>query len=125
VDGVISLAVVDGNYAYFWPSQMFAIKDRPRHPPMSTKPFECEGTNILLGLVDAYQILGYEPGLTLAKKYLNYLHSNFYGPDGTFYSAPGVTMEAHSGAHLRGLLAMEKYAEATNDKEIMRFVVRA
>jgi hypothetical protein len=125
VDGLISLAVVDGEYAYFWPSQMFAIKDRPPHPPMSTKPFECEGTNIVLGLVDAYRVLGYEPGMVLAKKYLNYLRHNFYGRDGTFYSMPGVTMEAHSGAHLRGLLAMEKYAEVAGDKEVMEFVVRA
>jgi hypothetical protein len=125
VDGLISLAVVDGDYAYFWPSQMFAIKNRPVHPPMSTKPFECEGTNIVLGLVDAYRVLGYEPGRVLTKRYLNYLRHNFYGPDGTFYSTPGVAVEAHSGAHLRGLLAMEKYAETTSDKEIMDFVVRA
>src|SRR5438270_8716669 len=38
VDGLVSLAVVDGDFAYFWPSHMFAIKDRPPHPPMSTRP---------------------------------------------------------------------------------------
>src|SRR5207253_881115 len=125
VDGLVSLAVVDGDLAYFWPSHMFAIKDRPPHPPMSTRPFECEGTNVMLGLVDAYRVLGYEPGLVLTKKYFNYLRANFYGPDGTFYSMPGVALEASSGSHLRGLLAMEEYAEATGDKEEMELVVRA
>lgn len=125
VDGMVDLAVVDEEMAYYWPSCILATKDRPPHPDMPTRPFDAEGTVVPHGLVHAYQVLHYQPALDLAKKYINYLRKNFYGPDGTFWSSPGQPSHAHSHAHARGVLAMEEYAEVTGDKELMDFVVRS
>jgi hypothetical protein len=125
VDGMVNQAVVDGDSAYFWPSCMYASKDRPAHPPMPTSPFECEGSVIPQGLVMAYRVLQYEPALTLARQYINFLRMNFYAPDGSFLVKPGMPVHTHTHAHARGLLAMEQCAEAAGDKELMAFVVRA
>jgi hypothetical protein len=125
VDGLRNLAVVDKNYIYFWPSCMIATKDRPLHPSMPVHPFEIESSNITLGMVDACHILGYEPGFDFAQMHINYLRKNFYESDGSFLSEPGLAFEAHTASHLRGVLAMEKYAELRGDKELMEFVVRA
>jgi hypothetical protein len=125
IDGLNDLAVVDGEYAYFWPSFFSAAKSKPSHPSMPEDPIEIEGTNMVLGLAEASQVLGYEPGFRLTKQVINYLRKTFYGQNGCFYSVPGLEKNAHSGAHLRGLLGMEKFAEATGDKEVMEFVVRS
>ena len=125
VDGMANLAVTDGDKAYYWPSNMYAVKNRPQHPAMPTRPFEIEETQVPLGLLYAYRAFNYEPALLLAKKNINYLRTTFYDEDGSFLASPGVKIQAHGGAHLRGLLAMEQYAEAANDKEMMDFVVRS
>ncbi len=125
VDGLSELAVIDGDDAYFWPSCILASKNRPTHPPMSTLPFETETSVVPMGLVQAYGVLGYEPALVLAKKFINYLHKNFYRPDGSFLARPGLALKAHTHSHTRGLLAMEEYAEVTGDRELMDFVVRS
>lgn len=125
VDGMIELAVVDGDMAYYWPSCILATKDRPAKPTMPTRPFDAEGTVVPHGLVHAYHVLKYQPALDLAKKNINYLRKNFYAPDGTFWSSPGQPAHAHSHAHARGVLAMEEYAEVAGDKEVMDFVVKS
>ncbi len=125
VDGMVELAVVDGDLAYYWPSCIVATKERPPRPPVPTRPFDCEGTIVVHGLVRAYNVLRYEPALVLARKYINYLRQSFYGPDGSFRASPTIPAQAHFHAHARGLLAMEEYAEAAGDKELMRFVVQA
>jgi hypothetical protein len=122
---MIELAVVDGDLAYYWPSCILATKERPANPNMPIRPFDAEGTVVPHGLVHAYRVLQYQPALDLAKKNINYLHKNFYAPDGTFWSSPGQPAHAHSHAPARGVLAMEEYAEVTGDKEMMDFVVRA
>jgi hypothetical protein len=124
VDGMVKLAVVEGDTAYYWPSCMYAVKDRPAQVKPPLRPFEVEETQVPLGLVDAYRVLNYEPALALARKNINYLRRAFYSEDGKFLAAPGLQALAHGGAHLRGLLAMEQCAEAANDKELMAFVVR-
>jgi hypothetical protein len=124
VDGMVSLAVVEGNSAYYWPSCMYATKDRPADVQPPARPFEIEETQVPLGLVDAYRVLNYEPALDLARKNINYLRKMFYDDEGRFLASPGLQALAHGGAHLRGLLAMEQCAEAAKDKELMDFVVR-
>ena len=125
VDGIRELAVIDGDDAYFWPSCILASKDRPTHPPMSTLPFETETSVVPLGLVQAFGVLGDESALVLAKKLIHYLRQYFYRPDGSFLARPGLAMKAHTHSHLRGLLAMEEYAEVAGDRELMDFVVRS
>ena len=125
VDGMASLAVVQGDYAFYWPSCMYGMKNPPANVKMPTRPFEVEETQVPLGLMHAYRVLNYEPALVLAKKNINYIRKCFYGEDGSFLAMPGLKLQAHGGAHLRGLLAMEQYAEAAKDKEMMDFVVRS
>ena len=125
VDGMIELAVVDGDLAYYWPSCIVATKERPPRPAMPTRPFDAEGSVVPHGLVHAYGVLGYEPALVLAGKYINYLRKSFYGPDGSFRASPSSSAYVHFHAHSRGLLAMEEYAEAAGDKELMQFVVQS
>jgi len=104
---------------------MIATKDQPSHPSMPVHPFEIESSNVTLGMVDAGELLGYEPAFTFAKMHINYLRKNFYDADGSFFSEPGLAFEAHTASHLRGVLAMEKYAEVSGDKALMEFVIRA
>ncbi|MFN8006890.1 MAG: hypothetical protein U0V70_07695 [Terriglobia bacterium] len=122
---VAELAVVEGDCAYFWPSCILADKNRPAHPAMSTLPFEMETSVVPLGLVHAYGVLGSEPALRLAGKFINYLRKNFFQPDGSFLARPGLALKAHTHSHLRGLLAMEEVAEVSGDRELMDFVVRS
>jgi len=81
VDGMIELAVVDGDLAYYWPSCILATKEKPPRstiPP--TRPFDSEGSIIPHGLVRAYGVLGYEPALDLAKKVHQLLAQEFLRP---------------------------------------------
>ena len=123
VDGMIGLAVDEGEMAYYWPSFCFSVKDRPDGAQMPTAPFEAETSIAPHGLVHAYRALGYEPALTMAKKLINYLRHNFYAADGSFIASPGVPWRAHFHAHARGLLAMQEYAETAGDEEVMEFVL--
>ena len=123
VDGVIDLAVDAGNYAYFWPSFIRAEKERPADAAMPTRPFGSESSVTPHALVHAYRVLGYEPALRLAYKFINYLRKNFYAQDGSFLSSAGNFRRAHFHAHARGLLAMQEYAETADDQELMEFVV--
>lgn len=125
VDGLIGLAIDTGEYAYFWPSCMIGTKEKPVNTKVPLRMFECEGSVVPHGLVHAYRVLGYEPALKLAHKYINYLRKNFYDTDGRFLASPGRLLECHFHAHSRGILAMEEYAEITHDQELMEFVVHS
>jgi hypothetical protein len=131
VDGMVRLAVDAGDIAYYYPSVFATARERPSKPPVpatwsySGSTSECEGTIIPHGLVRAYRLLGYEPALTLARKLINWLRRNFYGPEGCFLATPGNRRFAHFHAHARGLLAMEEFSEAAGDQELMQFVVSA
>jgi hypothetical protein len=125
VDGIIELAVDTGDMAFFWPSILAATREHPLHPSLPIAPYECEGSVVPHGLVHAYRVLGHEPALKLAGKYINYLRHTFYEPDGSFLASPDEPMHAHFHAHARGLLAMEEYAETTDDEELMEFVLRS
>lgn len=124
VEGLSALAVEAGDVAFFWPSIFVATRDRSVKAEMPTNPFECEATVVPHGLVHAYRLLGYEPALTLARKFIGYLRQTFYGPGGEFLASPGDPWNAHFHCHARGLLAMEEYAEAADDQELMEFVAR-
>ena len=124
-DGMIELAVDAGEIAYFWPSVFTAATDRPADTQLPSGAFECESSIVVHGLVHAYRLLGYEPALALARKFIELLRRNFYAPDGSFISSPGNPWKAHFHAHARGLLAMQEYAETAEDQELMEFVLLA
>jgi hypothetical protein len=124
VDGLLDIAVDAGDFAYFWPSCIFATGQQPTTAEVPTLGFEGEITVIPHGLVHAYRLLGYTPALTLAGKLIQYVRRFFYAEDATFWSTPGDPTMAHFHAHARGLLAMEEYAETAHDQEVMEFVLR-
>ena len=125
VDGVIGLAVDAGDHAYFYPSVLEAAPPPPTGGEVPTGQMGAEQSVVPQGLVYAYRVLGYEPALTLAGKFINYLRQNFYTPDGSFLTSLGDPHKAHFHAHSRGLLAMEEYAEVADDQELMQFVVHS
>jgi len=105
-DQMINLAVDEGELAYYWASFCFRVKNRSDNAEMPTDPFEAETSIAPQGLVHAYQVPGYEPAFTMAKKIINYLRLNFYAGDGRFIASPSVPSGAHFHAHTRGLWAM-------------------
>ena len=88
VDGLIELAVEEGEIAYFWPSAFRAVKDRPAATEPPTTEENGEACRLPYGLVHAYRLLGHEPALTLAGKNLRYLRRCFFREDGSFLREP-------------------------------------
>ena len=126
VDGLVDMAVDDGHGAYFWPSPLYAYKDRPaRTEPPRTHRHDAESSRAPHGLVHAYRLLGYEPALELARKLITYLREDFFTPEGVFLRLPGQPEGAHFHAHANGLLAMAEYALEADDQEMMEFVARS
>ena len=125
VDGLINLAVEAGDLAYFWPSAFYVTGERPATPDPPTEAVNGESSRVPHGLVHAYHLVGYEPALALAGKIINYMRRYFYGADGSFLRTPDDSMGAHFHAHSHGLLAMQEYAQAVDDQELMEFVVRS
>ena len=126
VDGLIEFVVDDGHGAYFWPSPLYAYRDRPAETqPPTNHRHDAESSRVPHGLVHAYRLTGYEPALELARKLIVYLREDFFTPEGAFLRLPGVARQAHFHAHANGLLAMAEYALEAGDDELMEFVVRS
>ena len=125
VDGLIRLAVDRGDIAYYWPTCIIAAKNPPTGGEVSTPAANGESSRIPHGLVHAYRLLGYEPGLILAKKIITYLRRYYYTEKGEFLRTPDDSMMAHFHEHSNGLLVMAEYAKTVDDEELMEFVVRS
>ena len=125
VDGLIGLAVDEGDIAYFWPSAFRAAKDRPAATQPPTTEENGEACRLPYGLVHAYRLLGHEPALTLAGKNLRYLRRYFFREDGSFLREPGDAMTVHFHEHSRAILTMLEYAASAGDDEMMDFALRS
>ena len=125
VDGLIDLAVDEGDIAYFWPSAFRAVKERPAatEPPVTEE--NGEACRLPYGLVHAYRLLGHEPALTLAGKNLRYLRRYFFREDGSFLREPGDDMTVHFHEHTRAILTMLEYAASAGDDEMTDFSLRS
>lgn len=125
VDALISLAVDEGDIAYFWPSAFRAVQDRPAatEPPVTEE--NGEACRLPYGLVHAYRLLGHEPALTLAGRNLRYLRRYFFREDGSFLREPGDAMTVHFHEHSRAILTMLEYAASAGDEEMMDFALRS
>ena len=125
VDGLASLAVDAGDYAYYWPGPFYAEKN----PPADVKPryqFHLGEMSIIsFGLSCAYRRTGYEPALTLAKKLIAFQKAIFFTPEGEFLTAQKGSVKSHLHAHARALQSFADYALLTNDEELLEFVVKS
>ena len=125
VDGLTSLAVDAGDYAYFWPGPFHAFKD---HPPDVKPCFQfhlVETSLISFGLSCAYRQTGYEPALSLAGKLITFQREVFFTPQGEFLTAMEGAIKGHVHGHARGLQSMAEYGLLTSDDELLEFVVRS
>lgn len=124
VDGLDALAFQVDDVATFWPGPFAALKEKPTGLKLPVGRVDSENSRVPHGLVHAYKLLGYEPALTLAAKVIRYLRRFYFEENGAFLGRPGEPL-AHFHAHAHGLLAMQEYAEAAGDQEMMAFVVKS
>jgi hypothetical protein len=131
-DGLSSLAVRDGQYAFFpkWtyvPGQAVG--------PDAARPL---GTQAAYGmwpgrrLIAFYNVTGYEPALALAGKLCRYVHdqSQYFGQDYAFMSDdPDPAGERHHVIHFHHhsmtILAWLEYAKASGDESMLAAAVSA
>jgi hypothetical protein len=131
------LAVDRGDYAYF-PAGSFLPggKYGPDAPmPTGIMGEELSG-RIIQGLAQYYQATGFEPGLHLAGKLMNYLryHAQYYEPGGAWLFSPiekqwekswnvgDLVHGGHGHGHGIGLISALEYGLAANDKGTIEFV---
>ena len=125
VDGLASLAVYAGDYAYYWPGPFYAEKNPP---PDATPRYQFhlgEMSIISFGLSCAYRRTGYEPALTLARKLIAFQKAIFFTPDGEFVTTQKGSVKSHLHAHARALQSFADYALLTNDEDLLEFVVKS
>jgi hypothetical protein len=132
------LAVDRGDYAYF-PAGSFLPGGRydPSSPmPTGIMAEELSG-RIIQGLAQYYQATGFEPGLRLARKLMNYLryHAQYYEPGGAWlfsaiekkwergsWNVDALVHGGHGHGHGIGLISALEYGIAANDKGTIDFV---
>ena len=124
VDGLTSVTVDKGDYAFSWPGPTYAEKDRSADvlPIFHSSTMEDSGTSF--GLLRAYRQTGYEPALALALacKLNTYLRATIFTADGAFTTPGKDTRRARMHGHMRSLLAMAEAALLTGDAETLEFV---
>ena len=124
-DALISLAVEQDDYAFFWPSATSANKEKPQPGQVPTGEENGESSRVPHGLVHYYKMTGYEPALKLAGKIIRYMRRYFFENDGSFLNSPGNPVFAHFHEHSHALLAMADYCDVTGDQETLDFVRRS
>jgi len=92
---------------------------------------------IIQGLAQYYQATGFEPGLRLARKLMNYLryHAQYYEPGGAWlfsaiekkwergsWNVDALVHGGHGHGHGIGLISALEYGIAANDKGTIDFV---
>jgi len=149
VQGLWSVAIDRGDYAYFPQGEFYP--DRPRVRDAAT-PVGIWASLVgwtIQGLAQYHRVSGYEPAITLAAKLARYLvhHGRYYGPEGEFLpnyagqdggqvpDRPGVPgfdpgpaawrEYIHFQHHMVPLLGMLDHALAVGDGELADFVRRA
>ncbi len=125
VDGLAALAVDTGNYAYYWPGPLFAVKERPTTTGPSYHFHDVEESLVYWGLVCAYRWTGYEPARQLAGKLIAYSRATFFTPEGEFLTTQENSVKGHVHAHARGLLAMAEYGLLVGDSDLLQFVIKS
>ncbi len=130
VDGLASLAVDRGSYAFYAPSSHYAKKGSADEFGKSYPLMGAHVAFVALGLVHTYRQTGYESAVKLAGKLIRYVldELRYFGKDGSFTpdqpeSQPRVKW-AHFHMHTYALIAMLEYARITGDADLLELVRR-
>ena len=128
VDGLATIAVDRGDYAYYSPSSLHVIRGSTiDHGPRAPLMCGFVVSQVILGLVHTYRGTGYEPALTLARKLVNYLLEQVRYVDGEGRFVPGLPERpgwAHIHAHTYSLLSVLEYALATSDEVLLQLALK-
>jgi len=120
IDGLADLAVDKGDYAFFAPTCMRAVKGATEDIGQEVRFVGAHAGFLVLGLVHAYREIGYEPALALAGKLVYYLRHVIKYPDEQGRFEPGPMVHFHM--HTYVLLAELEYARQTNDADLLEYV---
>jgi len=146
-DGLMRVAVREGNYAYFPHGAYVPGPNGPRHVKVAWKPFGIFSSLFgwcAAGLAQFYRASGYEPANDLGVKLSRFLafHGEYFGPDGAYLpndanraweanpkeftaGPPPVSHHIHFQHHVTPLLGMTDAAILSGDRELKDFVVKA
>jgi len=130
VDGLVDLAVDKGDYAYFAPNPVWAVKGSTEDGGREVPVVGAHCCFIILSLVHVYRELGYEPALDLAGKLINYVlkEIRYIDEGGEFMSdllgTPKYRPRVHFHTHTYLLLAVLEYARVANDVSLLELVRR-
>lgn len=117
VDGLVDLAVDKGDYAYYSPTCMRAVKGETDDIGKTKRMVGAHVGFMALGLVHVYREIGYEPALTLAGKLLHYLRYVLKYPDEEGRFEPGPMTHFHMHTYI--LLSYVEYARETGDEDLL------
>ncbi len=146
VDGLWSVAIDRGDYAYFPQGEFYPGQPRVKDAAMPVGIWSSLVGWTIQGLAQYHRVSGYEPAVELAAKLSRYLvrHGRYYGPNGEFlpnYAAddggavpdregfqgfePGPVdwrRHIHFQHHMVPLLGLADHALATGDGNLAEFV---
>ena len=149
VDGLGSIVVDKGDYAYFPQGEFYPNRRRVRDAAMPVGIWSSLVGWTIQGLAQYHRVSGYEPAIKLAGKLARYLvdHGRYYGPNGQFlpnYAGedggrvpdkegvpgfdPGPTdwkHYIHFQHHMVPLLGTLDHALAVGDRNLAEFVRQA
>ena len=117
VDGLADLAVDRGDYAYYSPTCMRAIRGETNDIGKTKRMVGAHVGFMALALVHTYREIGYEPALTLAGKLLHYLRHVLKYPDEDGRFEPGPLVHFHM--HTYVLLSYVEYARQVEDRGLL------
>ena len=146
VDGLWSVVIDKGDYAYFPQGEFYPHQPRPRDAAMPVGIWSSLVGWTIQGLAQYHRVSGYAPAIELATKLARYLvrHGRYYGPNGEFLpnyagddggavpdrdGCPGFDPGSIDGKehihfqhHMVPLLGLADHALATGDGELAEFV---
>lgn len=149
VQGLWSIAIDKGDYAYFPQGEFYPGQPRVREAAMPVGIWSSLVGWTIQGLAQYHRISGYEPAVNLAGKLARYLsyHGRYYGPKGEFLpnyagedggrlpekdGVPGFDPGPaewkgyiHFQHHMVPLLGTLDHALAVGDRELAEFVRQA
>ena len=120
VDGLVELAVDKGEYAYYSPTSMRAVRGETSDIGESHRMIGAHVGFMILALVHTYREIGYEPALALAGKLVQYLRRVLKYPDEEGRFEPGP--RAHFHMHTYVLLSYVEYARQVEDGALLEHV---
>lgn len=128
VDGLRSIVVDTGDYAYFAPSCMYYLPGATEDYGIKHRLWGTESREISLSLLHVYRAMGYEPALTLAKGIIDYIiravrafdEDGSFTPDDYLAGKP----QSHFHVHTAALQSILEYGIITRDSSYIQLAKR-